>query len=481
MQSISCIISDLAKSSPQAIAITCECEHTTWNELEKSSNQLARAYQQLGVKKDDLVTIALPNSIEFYQACIAVWKLGATPQPVSCRLPAKELQAIVELAKPALIHGFNAIDYSASLCLPVGFQFDEALSSATLPTVVSTAWKVMTSGGSTGCPKLIVSHVPSEYDSTLPSHFKQELNLTQLVLGPLYHNAPFTYSMEGLFRGHHLIVMKKFDAAECLSLLTKYKVEWTYLVPTMMQRIWKLGDEIKKQADLSALKTLLHTAGPCPAWLQEEWINWIGGEHLHEIYGGTEATGGTWITGTQWLSHRGSVGQVMEGCNIKVVDDKGQALPPGAMGEIYFLPDAGQGSTYHYIGAEPESIEGGWETLGDMGYLDDEGYLYLGDRKKDLIISGGANIYPAEVEAAIDSHPAVLSCAVTGVPHEDLGQAVHGVVESDGMLTQDALLEYLKEHLVRYKIPRSIAFVDQPVRSDAGKVRRSELVSGASV
>lgn len=479
VRSIARIIGDLAKEKPDAVAITVEGQEITRQEFELSTNRLARAYLQLGVKVGDFVTIMLPNSIEFYQACIALWKIGATPQPVSSRLPLMELRGIIELAKPSLLIGTDDDNIADCRCLPCGFEPDASLSDEKLPDITSRYYKAMTSGGSTGRPKLIISEYKGELDTEIPSVLRITQGETHLVPGPLYHNAPFGFSMDGLLRGNHLVVMKKFNAEECLNLLAKYEINWVFMVPTMMQRIWKLGDEIRAKTNLDQLRIVLHTAGPCPAWLKQEWIDWVGPETIHELYGGTEAAGVTWITGTEWLTHRGSVGKIEPKyveAKMKIVDENGDTVPTGTLGEVYILPKAGRGSTYHYLGAESDSLEGGWESIGDLGYLDEEGYLYLGDRKKDLIICGGANIYPAEVEAAIDSHPAVMSCAVAGVEHEDLGQVVHAVVETRDDLSEAALQVYLEEFLVRYKIPRTIKFVNDPVRSDAGKVRRSELV-----
>ena len=277
-------------------------------------------------------------------------------------------------------------------------------------------------------------------------------------------------------RGNHIVLMPKFDATAFLQCVERYRVDWTFLVPTMMHRIWRLGQQERKRYDLSSLRIVLHSAAPCPEWLKEAWINWLGPETIHELYGGTEGSGATWISGEEWLSHKGSVGKLLPGYRVKVVDPQGQSLPEGQVGELYFLPDTGQGSTYHYIGAEPTALAGGWESLGDIGYIDKDGYLYLSDRKKDLIISGGANIYPAEIEAAIESNSKVRSCIVVGLPDEDLGQKVHAIVDAPSGLTQEILLDYLAEQLVRYKIPRSVEFVDAPLRDDAGKARRSALV-----
>ncbi len=467
-------ISAMAAEKGEQIALTCEDEAFTWRELDRYTNRLARAYASFGVKQDDFVTIALPNSNEFVLACVALWKLGATPQPVSNALPAAELRAIVALAKPPLVIGGEQAMLPDMTVVPVGFKADAGLSDAPLPDAVAKHWKAPTSGGSTGRPKLIVSCQPSIIDPDRVSLLRLPYDGHVLVPGPLYHNGPLIVALDGLLQGNQVIIMKRFDAEETLKLIEAYQISWIMLVPTMMQRIWKLPDEVKARYDISSLKTLVHVASVCPAWLKEEWINWLGPEAIHELYCGTEGQGGTWITGTQWLKKKGSVGKAMEWCQLKICDEAGREVPRGQTGDVYFLPNTGQGSTYHYVGATPTAIDGGFETLGDIGYVDEDGYLFLCDRKKDLIISGGANIYPAEVEAAIDAHPLVKSCAVIGLPHEDMGQLVHAVVEAEG-LTKEALYEHLSQLLVRYKIPRTFDFVSHPVRDEAGKVRRSAL------
>ncbi len=217
-------------------------------------------------------------------------------------------------------------------------------------------------------------------------------------------------------------------------------------------------------------------AAPCPTWLKQAWIDWLGPERIFELYAGTERQGTTLISGTEWLERQGSVGKPQPGSRIRVLDDAGRDCRPGETGEIYFLPDTGRGTTYHYIGAAPKTL-GDWESLGDLGYFDEAGYLYLSDRRTDLILSGGANIYPAEVEAALGSHPKVNSVIVIGLPDAEWGQRVHAIVEVErGMTLQaDDLLNHASAYLARYKLPKTFEFVDFPLRDDAGKARRNAL------
>jgi len=243
-----------------------------------------------------------------------------------------------------------------------------------------------------------------------------------------------------------------------------------------MQRIWRLPTAVRESFDVSSLEFVMTGSAPCPAWLMRAWIDWLGPEVMHEAFGPSERIGGTFISGTEWLAHPGSVGRPSAGARMKILDDDGNELPPGEMGEIYIMPAGGTGSTFHYVGAEAKLSRDGWQSVGDMGYFDEEGYLYLGDRRTDMVLVGGRNIYPAEVEAAIDAFPGVRSSAVIGLPDDDLGQYLHAIVDiGDGTLDEAALRDHLQERLVGYKLPRSIETVAEPLRDDAGKMRRSAL------
>ncbi|TDJ41379.1 MAG: acid--CoA ligase [Gammaproteobacteria bacterium] len=473
--SLSRILAFWAAQQPDSIALRHEEDSVTWSELDQRSNRLARAYQNLGVGQDDFVTIGLPNGIEFFEACFATWKAGATPQPISARLPKFERDQIVELGNPALVVGVPDDEYGDLITVAQGFRPDPELPNDPLEERTATYYKAMTSGGSTGRPKLIVSKNAAE---TNPEDDMLNFGMQGSVLipGPLYHNGPFMWAMAGLFKGNRVTVTTRFDAEQTLALIESERVDTVYMVPTMMQRIWNLTPEVRQGFDVSCLRTLWHLAAPCPPWLKEAFMEWLGPEVIWELYGGTEGQGGTVITGPEWLQHKGSVGKPNPACEMKIVNEQGETLPVGDVGEIYIRPLAGAGTTYHYIGAEPRSLEGGWESIGDMGCFDEDGYLYLSDRRTDMILSGGANIYPAEVEAAIDAFPGVRSSAVIGLPHEDLGDSVHAIVDApNNDVSEQALVDHLAQRMVRYKIPRSFEFVVDPLRDDAGKVRRTAL------
>jgi bile acid-coenzyme A ligase len=463
-----------AEREPGRVAVWCEGETRTRGALDRRANRLARAYQALGVRAGDLVTIGLPNGCEFYEACLAIWRLGATPNPVSARLPEPERRAIVETAAPALVVGAPAGERYETPAVPPGFEPGPEHGDAPLPDVVPRHVRAMTSGGSTGRPKVIVDTVPGEVDPEQPENGITPEGVT-LVAGPLYHAGPFMTSWSTLLAGGTAVVMRRFDAERALQLIEAQRVDWVLFVPTMMQRVWRLPEAVRSRYDLSSLRRVMCTGAPSPPWLKRAFIGWLGPEKIYEAYGGTERIAGTMISGSEWLLHPGSVGKPTLGRKIRILDEARRDCPPRVVGEVFMLPAGGQGSTYRYLGAEATATGDGWESLGDMGYLDEDGYLYLVDRKTDMILCGGANIYPAEIEGAIDSHPAVRSSAVVGLPDDDLGSRVHAIVDAPGGVDLEELRAWLGERLAPNKVPRSFELVEEPLRDDAGKVRRSAL------
>jgi bile acid-coenzyme A ligase len=462
-----------ARRSPARTALIADDRVVSYDELDAVTNRRARMLAAQHVGPGDFVTVALPNGIEFYETVFAIWKLGAIPNIVSAKLARPEMEAILDLVRPRLFVG-NPPGQSIPALAP-GMDDLGRYSAEPLPEAVSPNWKAMTSGGSTGRPKVIVDAMPARWDPE-EGFLCQQPGDVILNPGPLYHNAPFHCITMGMFVGATIVEMGRFDALRALELIEAHGVNWVTMVPTMMHRIWQLGPNVLSRFTLPSLRMVLHMAAPCPAWLKEAWIGWLGSERVWEYYGTTEATGSTMISGTDWLAHRGSVGRAREGYAVKILDADGRECPPGEVGEIYVRPDTGVGSTYHYLGSPSKRI-GEWETHGDLGHMDEEGYLYLADRRNDLIISGGANIYPAEVEAAIDAHPAVRTCAVIGLPDEEWGARVHAIVQpvEGAALDEDDLLEFVSGRLTRFKLPKSIEFTGESLRDEAGKVRRAAL------
>ena len=471
--SIGARLRQLAAERPDRPAVTDQHRTLTWAELDRRTNRIARGLEAAGVTLGDLVTIGLANSADFIEACYALWKVGATPQPISHRLPAAEAEAVMELAEtPILIasEGFaeaGRARHDIESLMALGG--DEPLDDRTAPI-----WKAPTSGGSTGRPKLILSGQPGVYTPVDVGGYRTTSEDVMIMPGPLYHNGPFTASFAGLGQGAHLIVLPRFDAEATLAAIDRWKATWIYTVPTMMGRIWRLPEEVRGRYDVSSLKTLWHLAAPCPPWLKEAFIHWLGPDVVMELYAGTEAQAVTIITGTEWLEHRGSVGKVTVG-EMRAFDAHGRELPAGEIGEIYLRRPEDTPASYAYRGAEARTLPGGWESLGDIGWFDADGYLYLADRRADMILVGGSNVYPAEIEAALDEHPLVQSSAAIGLPDDDLGSRVHAIVQPREGLTEADLRAHVAGLLVTYKQPRTYEFVTENIRDDAGKVRRTQL------
>jgi bile acid-coenzyme A ligase len=262
--------------------------------------------------------------------------------------------------------------------------------------------------------------------------------------------------------------MERFDALEWLRLVDRLKVQWAYMVPTMMSRVLALPEEVRNQYDISSLEMLIHMAAPCPQWVKESWIEWLGAEKVWEVYGGTEGYGATMIGGVEWLAHRGSVGRAPAGTSIR--DDDGAMLPSGETGTVYFVPAENNPMGHP---CEPR-------TFGDVGCIDAEGFLYLADRRTDMILTGGVNLYPAEIEGVIEQWPGVVASAVVGLPDADLGATAHAIVELGSNIEPpeiDTFAEFLRERLSAQKVPYSCEFTSTPLRDAAGKLKRGRLRS----
>jgi len=467
-------ISDLAAENPRRVALIIadrdSIAEISIGELDRRGNQLAHYYQQRDVKWGDIVSIPLPNSLELIVAMLAAWKIGAIPNPLSSSMPPDELKHVIDCAQSAIVVSVKDVEASASC------------DDSPLPVLTEhSGERALASGGSTGKPKLILPKDRAVFNPQLVSGlFKPEK--VALVAGPIYHAVPFSSTWQAIFNGCTAVVMKQFDAERCLQLIQQRRVDRVWFVPTMMLRIWRLPENIRKQYDVSSLKNVLSGGAPLPAWLMQCWIDWLGAEKMYDVFGPSERIGGTMINGVEWLKHPGSVGKPLPYAKLKILDEQGNECAPGVMGEIYTLPQSGAGSTYEYRGAASTAKRtvDGWETVGDMGYLDEDGYLYLGDRKSDMILSKGRNIYPAEIEAAIQEFFGVRSCAVIGLPDEDGGNRIHAIIDleadTEGKVIPEAeFKQFLKNKLTPYKIPVSFEFVNQLLRNEAGKVRRSAL------
>jgi bile acid-coenzyme A ligase len=354
--------------------------------------------------------------------------------------------------------------------VPAGFRSTE--STAILPDAAALSWKAPTSSGSTGRPKIVLATAGAIVDPFARAAAFIPHEAVQLVAGPLYHSAPFTYAMRGLTSGHSLVVLPRFDEARVLRAIDEHEVTWMMMVPTMMKRIWNLPDPIKAAASLESLESFVHLGAPCDPVLKREWIKWLGPERVTEVYVGTESAGITMITGTEWLERPGSVGKPISGSRMRVVDEHGRVVPSGTVGRIEMTREGAV--PFRYLGSETPTA--GWMTLGDIGRMDDDGYLWVIDRADDAILSGAVKVYPIEVERVLEQHPLVRSAVAFGVPDADLGARIYAIVDTaDADVGAAEILRWARAHLDPEKAPRVIEFAHEPVRDDAGKVRRGIL------
>ena len=465
-----------AELTPDRPAMTIGGRCWTFAPFEAMANRRARDLLRRGIGAGDRVVLSMPNRADYLQCAFALWKIGAVPCPVSHRLATPEFAEILDLSGAKLVIGEAGLPVPAALFLDIDTPLDAAMDAAPLPPAIARPGKIANSGGSTGRPKLIVDPRPSVWGPDKEG-CRRGPRLILLNPGPLYHSAPFNTTAMAMAQGTHIVCMERFDPAEWLALVERHRVDYAYMVPTMMARIARLPKAQTDAADLSSLRTLLHMAAPCPPDVKRWWIDRIGPDRVWEVYGGTERIGVTTIGGREWLDHPGSVGRAAPGQQILITGEDGAILPPGEIGEIRFRRADGAASGYSYIGSESRA-DGGTDGFGDMGRVDAEGYLYIADRRTDMILVGGVNIYPAEIEAAVERLPGVAGCAVIGLPDPDLGNRIHAIVELEaGREEPDAaaFLAPLAATLGRFKQPRSVEFTGRPIRDEAGKVRRSAL------
>lgn len=463
----------LAERDPAAPAVQDGREALNRAELRSRSRRLARVLIGAGVREGDLVTVRGGNTVAFVVAVCAIHRAGGTPQPLNPRLPPDEQRAIVALARPAVVLGAAQEEFSRHAVLPLAPALD-GIDDGPLPALAAPSWKAPTSSGSTGRPKLVLATAPGRVDPDRQAAPFLPIAARQLVVGPLAHSAPFTYAFRGLTTGHALVLLPRFDPEAVLAAIGEHRITWVLLVPTALHRILRLPAEVVAAADLSSLEHVVHIGAPIDPALKRRWLALLGPERMIEVYAGSESNGLTTIRGDEWLEHQGSVGRPASGTEVRVVGSDGQPLPPGGTGRVQLRRAAG--AAYRYVGA-PTPTAGQWDTLGDDGRLDADGYLFIADRGGDRITRAGTSLYPVEVERVLESHPAVRSAVALGVQDEDLGQRIHAVADAAGaVLDAEALRSWVNERLDPEKRIDSLEVVAEPVRDDAGKARRRDWV-----
>jgi bile acid-coenzyme A ligase len=450
---------------------------TTMFDLVVMARRAARLLADKGVGRESTVAVGLGRTSEHLAWSVGAWSLGAAVLPMNPELPDYERARVLGVSQPAAViaAGWENVDALAPDLVHSG---DASLRLApTIPTV----GKVMATGGSTGTPKLIVIPEPWAFIPGQPRNghlTKLPPGRTQLVTGPLHHNSPFLNAYIGLFQEQTLVMMERFDPEVAVELMGRFDVAYLAVVPAVLRRL--LASARKRPDCLAQVQSIFHTGAPCPPWLKQAWIDLVGPEHVHEMYGSTEAFGNTAITGTEWLEHRGSVGQPKD-CEIKILDDLGEPLGAGEVGEIFMRDTSGAGR-FRYVGGKTDIRPDGFATTGDFGSMDLDGYVYLADRRTDIIITGGSNVYPAEVEGVLLEHPGVADAVVVGQPDPTWGRRVHAVVErGPGLLVSaEELIRFCRERIAKYKAPKTVEFVASLPREESGKIRRSALVVGAN-
>jgi long-chain acyl-CoA synthetase len=494
-----------AAAEPGRIAVI-DPEQRVWTagELLRGANQLVHALRARGLRPGDAVATLTPNRAELLQTLLAVFQAGWSYVPLNTHLTADEVAYILDdSGAQALVADARCADVARAAADAAGVRADARLAIGDIDGFVSYADALAAesdaspdarlagqflqyTSGTTGRPKAVQRDPVALDPETQVGLFAANLtrydievggDAVHLVTSPMYHMSPLAFGYFSLHFEHPVVLMGGWDAEHALELVERYRVTDVAMVPTQLHRLMQLPEDVRARYDVSSLRQVIHAAAPCPVDLKRRLFDWLG-PVIYEFYGATEG-GGTLAKPREWLAHPGTVGRPWPGADVKVLDDDGHEVPPGTIGTVY-LKLMGD---FAYKGDEAKTAanrRGAYFTVGDMGELDDDGFLYLRDRKIDMIIAGGVNVYPAEVEAALLSHPKVGDAAVFGVPDDDWGEEVKAVVEPvGGVEATDELATELLAHcerlLAHYKCPRSIAFTAAMPRDPNGKLYKRTL------
>jgi len=495
-----------AQAAPERLAVSDERGSTNWLDFDRRVNQLINGMRDAGLSAGDVVAIFAGNCREYYEILTAGAHSGLVYVPVNWHFTTDELQYVVDNAGCKVLFvedQFESVAEAVTMAAGEslrrvsirGKAFDDyeallANASAEEPEDQSMGGPMFYTSGTTGRPKGVKSSsmgqiVPIEVMEMMVGGLGGMLSLPSdgctFICGPVYHSAQWAFSFLPLMGGSHVVMRHKFDAADCLRVIDDYQVTNVHMVPTQFRRLLNLDEGTRREFDGSSLQVVWHGAAPCPPQVKRDMIDWWG-PVINEYYGSTEGSIVTSVTAQEWLERPGTVGKPAPIVEITILGDDGKPVPTGESGSIYVKNLMGSDFEYHN---EPEQtaevhLEPGVFTFGDVGYLDEDGYLYLSDRKIDMIISGGVNIYPAEIEGVLAAHPAVADVAVFGIPNEEFGEEVKAVIKlEDGVLagaqTIDDLTAHCRAHLAGYKTPRSIDFIDEMPRHETGKLYKRKL------
>lgn len=474
----------------------------SYSKLYARSRRVAALLYDAGLRPGDGVALILPNCPEFLEITWGCQLSGLyytavnthfTPDEVAYVIDDSDARAVfVDAAMAGLAAHIREADASVKVHLVVGGSlpgwraYEAAIEAAGDAPPPSDGSEMLYSSGTTGRPKAVRRPLPTDgngswaqgvLEMALIHKYGMTPSSVYLSPAPLYHAAGVNYTMAVTRVGAAAVLMRKFDAETVLRLIDTHRVTHTQFVPTMFVRMLKLPSAVRQKYDVSSLRCVIHAAAPCPVDVKYHMMTWFG-PIIHEYYGGTEGFAGTTIGPEEWLTHPGSVGRPMS--PVHVIGDDGEELPTGEAGELFF--EGGPAFEYFKDPAKTASVcnDRGWRTLGDVGYLDDDGYLYLTDRSTFTIVSGGVNIYPQEVENLLVMHPKLVDAAVFGVPNDEFGEEVKAVVQpADGVAPGPALeaelIEYCRTHVAGYKCPRTVEFVGELPRDPNGKLYKRRI------
>jgi long-chain acyl-CoA synthetase len=488
-------------------------------ELGVRGAQIAAGLDNLGIGSGDGVAIFLRNDLAFFEAALGTSLVGAYPVAVNWHYTEDEARYVLEdsEAKAIVIHADlldrvrGAIPDGVHLLavrtppeildaygipgergeVPAGVTDWEAWREQFEPRIgepPGTTLSIIYTSGTAGHPKGVKRppYTPGEMERITASlavifgfdYFDDPSEMVTAVVGPIYHSAPNTQAIFSLRAGATIHLTPRFDPEQLLALIERERITHLHMVPIMFERLLKLPRDVRERYDVSSLRFVVHAAAPCSPATKRAMIDWWG-PLIHEYYGSTEVGPVTFLTAEEWLEHPGSVGRPMEGAAVRVIDDEGRTLGAGETGEIAAGSTTGSNDfTYHRGEAKRRAAErDGLFAPGDVGYFDEHGYLYLCDRKIDMIISGGVNIYPAQIEAELHKLPAVADCAVFGIPDEEFGEAVHAVVQvhPGQTTTEDEVRAFLRERIAGFSVPKRVEFRDELPREDSGKIFKRKL------
>lgn len=487
--------------------------------LQERAARAASGFRSIGIGPGDVVAVYLRNDFPFMEASAAAGLVGAYSTPVNWHNSPDEARYIFENsgAKAIIIHAdlLRGIEKAIPKDVPVFVvetppeivsAYGLSPDDAKLPAG-ATSWdtwlaqfppieagpaeppgSMIYTSGTTGHPKGVRRAPPTPEQAVawagiigkvmgFNATYGDPRDMVTVVTGPMYHSAPNAYGLYAFRVGANIILQPRFDAEELLQMIERHKVTHLHMVPTMFVRLLKLPDEVKRKYDLSSLRFVVHAAAPCPVHVKQAMIEWWG-PVINEYYGGTETGAVVFCNSEEYLAHPGTVGKAVENAKVLVLDDNGNELARGATGEIVCRTAAIPDFTYHGDDEKRRKSEkAGLIALGDVGYFDEDGFLYLCDRAKDMVISGGVNIYPAEIEAELHKMPGVGDCAVFGIPDDEFGESLCAVVQPQpgATLSEADVRSFLRERVAGYKVPKKVEFRSDLPREDSGKIFKRKL------